>query len=134
VSIRGVREGIAANLDAIVGMHVLAYIPGNPSPPMAVVFPTRVTFDTAMARGSDEYEMAVRVIVSRADERGAQDTLDAFCDSFGPLSVKEAVESDRSLGGAAASLRLTDITDYGPVTIGETTFLAATFVVQVITL
>jgi hypothetical protein len=134
VSIQGVREGIAANLDAIVGLHVLAFIPGNPTPPMAVVFPTRVTFDTAFARGSDEYEMTVRVIVARADERGAQGTLDAYCDSSGPLSVKAAVEADRSLGGAAASVRVTDITDYGPVSIGETTFLAASFAVQVITL
>lgn len=134
MSIKSVREGIAANLDAITGLHVLAFVPDNPTPPMAVVVPSNVRFDTAFHRGSDEYTMEVLVIVARASERGAQDTLDAYCDSSGSSSVKQAIEADRSLGGAAASLRVTDITTYGPLSVGETQYLAATFAVQVVTL
>ena len=46
--------------------------------------------------------------------------------------LKAAVEGDRTLGGAAQDCRVVAMSNYGPLLIGETTFLAATFQVTVL--
>ena len=132
MTIQTIRQGIATNLATITGLRTSAFVPDNPTPPIAIVVPERVDYDTAMRRGLDTFTFKVLVIAQRASERGAQNTLDAFCDSTGATSVKAAIESDRSLGGAANDCRVTDLTDYGPLTVGETQYLAATFSVTVI--
>lgn len=129
---KDIREGLAANLSTIRGLHVLPFVPDNPTPPMAVVVPVRVTYDTAFARGSDEYQFQIVLLVARASDRGAQDTLDAYLG--GVSDLKTAIESDRTLGGVVADLRVTECTSYGPEAVGETQYLAATFAVQVVTL
>lgn len=52
-------------------------------------------------------EVDVLVIVSRMNERGAQDKLDTYLAGSGAGSVKAALEADRTLGGAVAALRVT---------------------------
>jgi hypothetical protein len=79
-----------------------------------------------------EYNFAVQVIVGRVDERTAQRNLDAFCASTGDSSVSLAVESDKSLGGKAFSVIVTEMTNYGSVTISDITYLAAEFNVRVL--
>lgn len=132
MTIQTIRQGIAANLATIQGLRTSAFVPDNPTPPIAIVVPERVDYDTAMRRGLDTYTFKVLVVAQRASERGAQNTLDAFCNPTGATSVKAAIESDRTLGGAANDCRVTDLTDYGPLTVGETQYLAATFSVTVI--
>lgn len=132
MTIQTIRQGIATNLATISGLRTSAFVPDNPTPPIAIVVPERVDFDTAMHRGLDTYSFKVLVIAQRASERSAQNTLDAFCDPTGATSVKAAIESDRTLGGACNDARVTDLTDYGPLTVGETQYLAATFTVTVI--
>lgn len=132
MTIQTIRQGIATNLATISGLRTSAFVPDNPTPPIAIVVPERVDFDTAMRRGLDTYTFRVLVIAQRASERSAQNTLDAFCNPTGATSVKAAIESDRTLGGAANDCRVTDLTDYGPLTVGETQYLAATFTVTVI--
>ena len=131
MSLQAVRQGLAANLATIQGLRTSAFVPDNPTPPIAIVVPDRVTFDTANARGLDTYNFRILVIAQRASERGAQNTLDAFCNPTGPKSVKTAIESDRTLGGVCQNLRVTDLSEYGATSVGETEYLAATFFVSV---
>ena len=109
-----------------------ANVPEQPQPPMAVVIPQRIEFDTAMRRGMDTFSFQVLVIASRASERSAQATLDALCASTGSMSVKTAIEADKTLGGEAFDCRVTEMSDYGPLVIGEVQYLSATFSVTVI--
>ena len=132
MTIAAIRQGIADNLASIPGIRTSAFVPDNPTPPIAIVKPDSVTYDTAMHRGLDTYTFSVLVIAQRASERGAQATLDGFCDPTGASSIKTAIESDRTLGGVANDCRVTDLTDYGPLSVGEVTYLAATFTVSVI--
>ena len=131
MTIQTIRQGIAANLSSISGLRTSAFVPDNPTPPIAVVVPERVDYDAAMHRGLDTYTFKVLVIAQRASERGAQATLDTFCDPTGASSIKTAIESDRTLGGACNDCRVTDLTEYGELSIGETPYLAATFSVTV---
>ena len=70
------------------------------------------------------------VLVGRADDRAAQNLLDGFV--VGAESVKTAVESDRTLGGVANTCRVTDMNNYGSITIGEVLYLSAQFTVEVV--
>lgn len=127
------RSGLAANLATITGLRTSATIPDAVNPPVAVVFPNSITYDLAFARsGGDEYEFLVTVIVGRMDERSAQNRLDDYCTGTGSSSIKAAIEKDPTLGGKAFDTRVTSLRNYNQVTVGDTTYLSAEFVVQVI--
>ena len=131
-SLSELRAGIAANLATIAGLRTSATIPDQVTPPMAVVMPQQITYDTAFARaGGDEYEFTVTVIVGRVDERTAQNRLDAYCSGSGASSIKAAIESDKTLGGKAFDCRVTSLRNYNQIIVGDTTYLSAEFVVQV---
>lgn len=126
------RVGLANRLATITGLRSSATIPDNPMPPVAVVMPGRVSYDTAFGRGSDEYEFTIMVIVGRVADRSSQTNLDEFCASSGNTSVKAAVEGDRSLGGVALDCRVTAMTNQGSIAIGDVTYHTAEFAVTVI--
>lgn len=130
-TISALRSGIAANLATIAQLRTAALVPDDPKPPVAVVMPPSITFDTAFGRGTDTYEFNVLLIVGRVSDRTAQTTLDAYCDPSGSASVKTAIESDRTLGGAAFDLRVTDMRGVSSISIADTTYLTAEFAVQV---
>ncbi len=126
------RTGLANRLTTITGLRSSAYIPDNPQPPVAVVMPGRITYDTAFGRGSDEYQFTIMLIVGRVADRASQTTLDGYCESSGSRSVKAAIEGDRSLGGKALDCRVTEMTNQGSLSIGDVTYHTAEFSVTVI--
>ena len=128
-TIAALRAGLAANLSTITGLRVSAYVPDLIEPPMAVVNAPTIQYDTAFQRGSDEYTFTIDVYVSRQVVKYAQQALDAFTD---PSSVKAALETDRTLGGAAMDSRVTGMTSYRAEDVGETPLLAASFEVMVV--
>ena len=126
-----IKAGLATNLATITGMRTSTQIPEQPQPPVAIITVNSISYDTTFGRGLDEYSFTVTVIVSRADGRNAQNVLDPYCASTGTLSVKSAIELDRSLGGSANDCRVTGLSTYGSLTIGETNYLAGEWSVTV---
>lgn len=126
------RSGLATRLATITGLRTSATLPDQPTPPQAVVYPDRVTYDTAFGRGSDEYTFIVLVIVGRIAERTAQTSLDAYCNPSGATSIKAAIEGDPTLGGNALDCRVTEMRGQGSLAVGDVTYLTAEFVVSVI--
>lgn len=131
-SISELRDGIATNLATISGLRTSAIIPDNPNPPIAIVQLNRVQYHQDFKRGMTEYNFSVQVVVGRVDERTAQSNLDAYCSSTGSSSIILAVESDRSLGGKAFDAIVTEVSNYGSVTISDIVYLAAEFNVRVL--
>ena len=131
VTIGTLRSGIAANLATITGLRTSATVPDAPTPPQAVVIPSIIQYDRAFHGGLDQYQFIITVLVGRASDRNAQSTLDAYCNPTGALSIKTAVESDRTLGGIAQSLHVTEMTSYASTSIGDTIYLSADFSVTV---
>jgi hypothetical protein len=129
MSIDGLREGLATNLATITGLRTAAEVPDNPSPPIAVVALRTIEYDGAFRKGLAVYTFTVTVIVSRVDERGAQRRLNDYCDNTGSLSVKTAIESDKSLGGAAFDCRVVSMDNIGALQLNDATYLAAEFTV-----
>lgn len=102
-----VRDGLKTQLQAIEGLRVYDLIPDVVTPPCAVVGQLDFTFDINNARGLDQAQCDVFVIVQRFSERAGQDKLDAYLSGSGTSSIKTAIESDRTLGGAVDTLRVT---------------------------
>ena len=125
------RTGLATNLATISGLRTASLIPDQVNPPIAIITPETITYDTSFARGLDEYAFTILVVVHRVAERSAQSSLDAFCNPTGSTSIKTAIVSDRSLGGTAQTLRVTNLRTYQALSVGDVDYLAAEFSVVV---
>lgn len=131
-SITELRTGLAVNLATISGLRTSATIPDNPNPPIAIVMFDRVEYHQSYKNGMSNYSFSVQVIVGRVDERNAQRSLDGYCSSTGASSVLLAIESDKTLGGKAFDCVVSEMSNYGSISVGENTYLAAEFQVQVL--
>ena len=129
-----IRDGLKTNLETISGLTAYEYVPDWIEPPIALVAPLNtLNYDSTMARGADTYEIPVIVYISRVDAQTSQDDVDAYLASTGATSVKAAIESDPTLGGAAMSVRVISASDYGEYEVTQgTSFLGVTFNVEVI--
>lgn len=125
------RTGLAVNLGTISGLRVAPTIPDQVNPPIAIIGLDSINFDQTFHRGMDEYRFVITVVVGRVSERSAQSRLDGYLAPTGSGSVKTAIESDRSLGGYAQTLRCTEMTGLSTVVQADDTYLAATFMVTV---
>jgi hypothetical protein len=102
-----VRDGLKTRLQTITGLRAYDLIPDTVVPPCAVVGQLDFTFDIDNARGLDQAQVDVLVIVQRFSERAGQDKLDAYLAGTGSSSIKTAIEGDRTLGGTVNTLRVT---------------------------
>jgi hypothetical protein len=130
-SITDLRAGLATNLGNITGLRTTTETPDTISPPIAIINVANVNYDKSFARGLDEYNFVVTVIVGRVGERSAQRLLDSYVSPTGNPSVKLAIELDKTLGGKCDTLRVSEMRNYGSLVIGEITYLAAEFNVVV---
>ena len=128
-SISSIRSGLMTNVATISGLRTSATVPDNPNPPIAIVMPDGITFDNAFQKGMHTYTFTVMVIVGRADERSAQNKLDGFVSGTGSSSIKLAIESDKTLNGVVFDTRVTELRNYGSITISDVVYLVAEFAV-----
>lgn len=131
VTISEIRDGLATRLATITGLRQSPDLPDNPNPPIAVVGPNTVGYDTSFQGGLTTYTFVITVIVARVSERQAQARLDAYASTSGNQSIKEAIEGDKTLGGKVADVRVTEMSNVGAVLLGEATYIAANFAVTV---
>jgi hypothetical protein len=131
-SITELRAALATNLTTITGLRTSAEIPDNVNPPQAIIVFDRVQYHQSYKNGMAAYDFTVQLIVSRVDERNAQRYLDTYCSTTGDSSVLLAIESDKTLGGKAFDCYVSQMSSYGSIIIGDNTYLAAEFQVQVL--
>ena len=93
-----VRDGLKTRLQTISGLRVYEVIPEPVTPPCAIVGQLDFTFDIDNARGLDQANVDIYVIVQRFSERAGQDALDAYLAGTGSTSIKAAIEGDRTHG------------------------------------
>lgn len=92
------RNGLARNLSSIPGVQIAPYPLANPTLPYLEIVSGPIEYDKAMGRGLDFITYTVRAFVAYQSDIGAQKRLDQFLQSAGEFSVKEALESDTTLG------------------------------------
>lgn len=118
-----IREGLKKNLQTIKGLRAYDIMPDLPQPPAAVVGQLDFTFDLNNARGLDQANLDVYVLVQRHSERSAQDNLDKYLQGSGDYSIKTAIESDLTLGGACNTLRVISA-ESGTYNAGDVEFIS----------
>jgi hypothetical protein len=126
-----IRAGLKANLETIPNLRASANIPDMPNPPQAIVALNRIGYDVANAKGAAQYDFVVTVIVGRQSERTAQTSLDEYISTTHARSIKNAIQSDRTLAGSAYDVRAVEMTGLNVVSIGEVNYLSADFSVTV---
>lgn len=131
--IAAIIDGLSDNLGTISKLRVQPEILDTVPIPCAIVGPpSSVTYDETMARGADSYTFTVRVLVARASERAAQRALFGYTSGTGTQSIKAAIESDKTLGGSADTVRVTSAGNLGIYSYGDADYLGAEFTVEVI--
>jgi len=113
MDLTAVRAGLAANAATIAGLRTFDYVPDKAAPPTFFVGEVNGTFDSAFGRGLDELAVTCRLLVAYADDRAGQRKLDGYLVGSGALSIKAALESAPTLGGACHDLRVTNWSGYG---------------------
>jgi hypothetical protein len=87
-----------------------------------------IDYDQAFQGGMTRYVFIITVIVGRTAERHVQRKLNDYASTGTGSSIKEAVESDRTLGGNAYDCVVSAMTNIGAISLqGDVTYLAADF-------
>lgn len=107
-----IREGLANNLSLITGLQCDPYALASPTPPGLQVIPGEIQYDQAMGRGLDIYNLTVQAFYAFTADIDNQQALDELLDPNGAMSVKDAIESDPTLGGEVDDLHVTDCSGY----------------------
>lgn len=125
-----VMDDLGEALATLDGLRVFPYWADRISPPAAVIgWPDPLTYDSTMARGADQTELPVMVMVGKVDTRTARDAVSRYANGSGPGSVKAAIESHSPT--AYDSARVTRV-EFGAITVAAVEYLAATFYVDII--
>lgn len=130
-TISQIRTGLSTRLATITGLRSGPTIPDNVNPPFAIVAPSSVDYHRAFNNALSTFNFTVTLVVGRVSERTAQNSLDAYCSPSGTSSIRVAIEADKTLGGVVFDTIVTGMRNYGSVTIGENTYLAAEFDIAV---
>jgi hypothetical protein len=132
MSIGAVMDGLGARLATISGLRTYDYPADAVSVPAGIVlFPETVNYDATMARGSDQADFQLLVLVGKVSDRSARDALALYMNGEGARSVKTVVEADRTLAGAADTARVSQST-VETFTVGAVEYLGARFTVEVV--
>ena len=128
-----IREGLARNLERIRDIQVSAYMLASPVPPAMHIFPASIDYDRSHQRGLDIVNFTVEAIVAFGLDQGGQIRLDKLLAPSGMQSVKESLETDRTLGQMVQDLQVERMSSYRVVTIPNQNdqALAATWLVSV---
>lgn len=126
-----IRAALATTLQAAFE-RVATEPPDQVNPPMAVISgPDPVTYSETWDAGH-HLTFTVRALVARNVPRSAQAALDDYM-SDESASVYAALEADKDLGGAVASAQVVSSQNLGNLQIGEVTYAAVDFTVDVMT-
>ena len=129
-AIDGIRAALAAQIAAqIPGLRTTATVPGQISPPAAVVRPARGTFVTygqTMGDNATDLTFDIIVLTAAGSDRTGQTELDGCLSPDGPVSVWAAIRADPTLGGAVSYAYLDRASGYGLMEYAGVQYLAAT--------
>jgi hypothetical protein len=130
MSISLLRAGLAKNLGTIKGLRVVETLPDLVNPPMAMIGLNKVAYNQQNQRSMAEYTFQVTVVLGRVSERTAQRDMDLLV-APGEGSVKYAIESDRTLGGNAFDVFVSELSALGALQVNGIDYYSAEFSVQV---
>jgi len=132
--LQAICEGIQTNLQTIPGLQAFGYLPDSFSDPAAVVSVMDVQYQMSMNDSmTGQVDIIVNVLVARTDARSAQLKLQKFMSPNGPSSIRNAIESDTTLGGIVGDTTVISASRGPAISVGggPTIYLTLEFTVAV---
>ena len=126
-----IKTGLAANMATVSGLRAYAYQPDNVNTPFAWPLLDSLQYNGAMGGGLITHKFTISVVVGRSAERTAQTLLDGYLSYKGATSIRQAIESDRTLGGVVQDLIVESANNISTLEANDATYLAIDFVVTV---
>jgi hypothetical protein len=117
-SLSAIRDAIKTTLDALPEGNAYDFVPDNPTFPAVCAYPSPADFFGAFARGLDTWEFEILVLTARGSDRAGQDKLDQFITGAGPLSIRQAIFNNRTLGFTDTDANISGVLDYRPTDVG----------------
>lgn len=109
IEVTTVRQALVAVLGKIHNaVRTYELIPATPQVPCLLVYPPE-SIDYMIMRDTDRGVFPVLVLVGPADPT-AQEVLEGFMSGAGPLSIRQALYADRTLGRVVSNTKLLDMT------------------------
>lgn len=109
MDLEAVAVGLAANAATVAitpKLTTYEWMASSIVEPAVLVSEVDIDFDKTYQRGMDQYLFTVRALVGHMESQDAHRYLNRLMAGSGPTSLKTAIESDRTLGGAAHDLRV----------------------------
>lgn len=101
VSLPEIRAGLATRLATLPNVQTSAYMLSNPTPPtLQVMGPDEILYDQSFRGALADWTFIIQGFVGSVTDEGSQVNLDQWLAPSGALSVKAALEGDRSAAGA----------------------------------
>lgn len=129
-TIAQIREGIAARLSTIAGLHVYSKPPGSIISPAAVVTRRRTPYDVTFD-GVDDHTFAVTVFVSFANSDVAHDLMDTYVAPAGASSIVAAINADPTLGGLVDFANVVSAEGERLVDYAGVAYLSVDFIIEI---
>lgn len=105
LNVSNVRAAMAHVLEVALGSDTqIATAPDRIRPPCLLIGLPTVRYHGSFARGTDVMEIPIYGILPRSHDQAAVDAADEWISGYGPRSILTILETDRTLGGACASL------------------------------
>ncbi|MFE2352209.1 hypothetical protein [Kitasatospora cineracea] len=124
--------------DGIPKLTCTGYVPDSITAPHFFAAEADITYDKAMGRRLDAFDITCRVLVGRQDDEAAQEVLDLLLSGAGPGSLKQCVESARgapgeaALGGLADDYRVERVQGYRWYEHAGTQYVGAELIIHVV--
>jgi hypothetical protein len=129
VKLADVMDELAAELDTITGLQVIAYPAKSVVVPAAVIdFPETYSYDATFGRGTDTLTIPIHVAVGDVWDKNTRDTLSQFVDGSGVASVKAVLEAGTYT--ACDTVSVTEV-EFAPIQIAGVVYFGAVFTVEI---
>ena len=134
-SIADIQAGLVNNLSNVESLRASVDYGQQILPPMALVgWPTEILYDDAA--GEQKITVSVSVYLATASGHGAALNLQPYLEAWGDSSIRAAIESEPTLGGAADSTHVVRMSGAGAVDVagpdGTVPYMRATWEVEVL--
>lgn len=126
MNLKNLMDEAATVLGTITGLRVFAYPPPTVVPPAAIVsYPDAVEYDQTYGRGTDRITgLPFVLVVGKATDRAARDTVTGWVAGSGATSVKAAMEAH---SWTSCDVLTVTKCSFDVVTIASVDYLAAMF-------
>lgn len=131
-SIGDIAAGLKTNLGTIDGINVVKYPRSNPIGQLIHMWTAGITYHRAMQMGLSEVTFMVQLTWPYNDDAVASQIYD-FLEPTGARSVRQAIESDKTLGGVCDRVQVESVTPLEAlVTQDNQPKLTATWTVRIL--